>query len=73
MLRAGVSVSIVDVVTSRSANLYAELMARLGAADPALGAEPPGIYATTCRLVRSTVGHFKPCWRRFWRCRWWCF
>jgi hypothetical protein len=57
MLRAGVSVSIVDVVTSRTANLYAELMARLGAADPALGSEPPGTYATTCRLLLSSAGH----------------
>jgi hypothetical protein len=57
MLRAGVSVSIVDVVTNRHANLYAELLARLGATDPALGSEPPGIYATTCRLRLSSAGH----------------
>ena len=55
MLGAGVSVSIVDIVTDRNANLYAELMARLGA-DPALGADPPGIYAATCRLHLSPSG-----------------
>jgi hypothetical protein len=56
MLRAGVSVSVVDVDTDRHANLYAELMARLGSSDPTLGADPPGIYAATCRLCLSPSG-----------------
>jgi hypothetical protein len=56
MLRAGVSVSVVDVDTDRHANLYAELMGLLGASDPTLGAEPPGIYASTCRLDLSPAG-----------------
>lgn len=49
LLRAGVAVSIVDVVTERHFNLYAELLDFLGLSDPTLGAEPPGIYAASCR------------------------
>ena len=49
LLRAGVAVSILDVVTERHFNLYAELVDFLGLSDPTLGAEPPGIYAASCR------------------------
>jgi hypothetical protein len=52
LLREGVAVSLVDLVTVRHFNLYAELLAFLGQADPTLGAEPPGMYATSCRWVR---------------------
>jgi hypothetical protein len=51
MLRSGVSVSIVDVVTNRTANLYSELMMMLGHADPAVADGP--LYAATCRWTRS--------------------
>jgi hypothetical protein len=49
LLRAGVAVSIVDVVTDRHANLYAELLDFMGLTDPKLGAEPPATYAASCR------------------------
>lgn len=39
---------IVDIVTTRHANLYTELLARLGCTDPAL-TDPPMIYAATLR------------------------
>lgn len=51
LLRAGVAVTIVDVVTARHFNLYAELMAFIGQSDPTLGAEPPPLYAASCRWV----------------------
>ncbi len=51
MLRAGVSVSIVDVVTERNENLYAELLALLGRADPTFADDPPGVYAAACRWL----------------------
>ncbi len=51
LLRKGVAVSIVDVVTVRHANLYAEVMAFVGHPDPTLGAEPPATYAASCRWV----------------------
>ncbi len=51
LLRQGVAVSIVDVVTTRQFNLYAELLAFLGQTDPTLTGEPAAIYAASCRWV----------------------
>jgi uncharacterized protein DUF4058 len=45
----GVSVAIVDVVTVREANLYAELLAFLGQTDSSLAVPPTPIYAASCR------------------------
>lgn len=53
LLRKGVAVSIVDLVTARHFNLYAELLAFIGHSDPTLGAEPPNIYAVSCRWVEK--------------------
>jgi hypothetical protein len=53
LLQKGVAVSIVDVVTVRHFNLYAELMAFLGQADPTLGTDPAPVYAASCRWVRK--------------------
>ena len=50
MLREQVCVAIVDVVTSRAGNLYAELLDEIGLEDPALAPEPPPLYAVACRL-----------------------
>lgn len=47
LLRQGVCVTIVDVVTIRSANLYRELADRIGASTPT--SVPPALYAVTCR------------------------
>jgi len=49
LLSEGVSVSIVDIVSDRLANLYAELLAILGHADPRLATEPSPLYAVTLR------------------------
>jgi hypothetical protein len=49
LLQQGVSVSLVDLVTVRQANLYGELLGVLGHADPALGDSPPHLYAVTLR------------------------
>jgi hypothetical protein len=49
LLQQDVCVSIVDVVTVRQFNLYADLLALIGKSDPALGAEPPHLYAVTLR------------------------
>jgi hypothetical protein len=53
LLQNGVAVSIVDLVTTRQSNLYAELMAFIGQSDPTLGADPPSIYAASCRWVQG--------------------
>ncbi len=53
LLRQQVSVSIVDVVTVRPFNLYGELLDSMGQVDPSVPAEPPSVYAATCRLQRA--------------------
>jgi hypothetical protein len=50
LLQQGVALAIVDLVTSRQFNLYAELIDWIGQSDPALGAEPPAIYAVAMRF-----------------------
>jgi Protein of unknown function (DUF4058) len=49
LLRQSVAVVLVDVITSRSANLYAELLDWVDGRDPSLGEEPSAIYAAACR------------------------
>lgn len=53
LLQKGVSVSIVDVVTTRPFNLYLELMSVIGHADGTLGNPPPHLYAASCRWTRQ--------------------
>lgn len=49
LLRKGVAVSVVDLVTIRRFNLYAELMEFIGHPDPTMSPEDPPIYAASCR------------------------
>lgn len=49
LLQKGVCVSIVDLVTIRQFNLYADLLTLLGRSDPHLAPTPPDIYAVTLR------------------------
>lgn len=49
LLRQGVALVLVDVVTVRDFNLYAELLRLIGERDPALGKAPPATYAAACR------------------------
>lgn len=50
LLKHDVCVSIVDVVSTSYFNLYAEVLDFLESTDPALGEEPPPMYAATLRL-----------------------
>lgn len=50
LLKNNICVSIVDVVSTFDFNLYGELMNFLNGVDPALGSEPPSMYATTLRM-----------------------
>lgn len=49
LLQQDVCVSLVDLVTVRQSNLYAELLALFGRSDPKLGPTPPSLYAVTLR------------------------
>ncbi|MGL4554356.1 MAG: DUF4058 family protein [Gemmataceae bacterium] len=52
LIQKGVAVTLVDLVTVRSFNLYAELMTFLGRPDPTLGDDTPDLYGAGCRWVR---------------------
>jgi len=49
MLQQGVCVSLVDPVSVRHTNFYAELLNLLGRTDPSLATPPPHLYAVTLR------------------------
>jgi hypothetical protein len=51
LMRKGVAVSIIDLVTIRQFNLYAELMTFVGHPDPTMTADAPHLYAATCRWL----------------------
>jgi hypothetical protein len=53
LLQARVCVAIVDLVTTRSPNLYSDLIEFLGQVDPALAEGPPPLYAASCRWSRK--------------------
>ena len=57
LLQRGVSVCVVDLVTVRDFNLYADLLDLLGQGDPSLGTEQATLYAVSCRWrVRDGAG-----------------
>jgi uncharacterized protein DUF4058 len=62
LLQRGVSVAIVDLVTTRNFNLYGELLAFIGLDDPALGPKPPSVYAAACRCARRDDGSVLEAW-----------
>jgi len=64
LLRRGIAVSIVDVVTVRPVNLYTELMRFIGHTDPAMSGDPPELYAAACRLVERGESTALQTWSR---------
>jgi hypothetical protein len=64
LLRQQVSVTIVDVVTVREFNLYADLLTVFGERDSAVGAEPAGTYAVTSRGTRPRKKWVLESWYR---------
>lgn len=52
LLRERVSVVVIDIVTTRRSNLYAELLEMIGLSDPSLRPEPPPLYVTACRMTK---------------------
>ena len=52
LLREQVSVVIVDLVTTRTQNLYAGLLELIGLSDPEVSPQPPPLYTAACRLTR---------------------
>src|SRR5262245_43817791 len=64
LLQQQVSVMIVDVVTVREFNLYAELLAFLGQTDPTVSKPPTSIYAAACRYANSRKNWLLEGWHR---------
>ncbi len=60
LLRQGICVSIVDVVTVRHANLFTEILDFVGIRGKVMGDPPPSLYAVTCRWFnRQRKGIFQ--------------
>jgi hypothetical protein len=53
LLQERVSVTIVDLVTTRHFNMYQDLLELIGQTDPALGSEPSSLYAVACRGTKK--------------------
>jgi hypothetical protein len=49
LLQKNICVSVVDLVTIRQFNLYADLLELIGSVDPKLGPTPPHLYSFTIR------------------------
>lgn len=64
LLRQSVSVTLVDLVTARDANLYADLLDWVGERDPSLGDHPPGVYAVACRWRPRGASRWLEAWNR---------
>jgi len=62
LLRRGVSVALVDLVTSRDFNLYAELLELIGEHDLAAGNDQSSTYAVSCRWRPRGVNHWLEAW-----------
>jgi hypothetical protein len=52
LLRERVSVVIVDIVTTRTQNLYGELLELIGQSDPSLNPDPLPLSVAACRLTK---------------------
>lgn len=62
LLRRGVSVAIVDLVTEKDFSLYAELLELVGQRDATFEPDPPAIYAAACRWVERGRKHILETW-----------
>jgi hypothetical protein len=62
LLQDQVCVAIVDLVTTRTANLYGDLLELLGRTDPSLAEAPSSLYAVACRAARIGDAWFLETW-----------
>jgi hypothetical protein len=60
-----VCVVIVDLVTTRTANLYSDLIELLGVSDPSLPEEAPPLHAVACRWNRKEGVWLLETWSHF--------
>jgi Protein of unknown function (DUF4058) len=62
LLQNRVSVTIVDLVTTRDSNLYCDLLLLSNVTDPAPPDEPLPTYAASCRFARAGDGWLFEAW-----------
>lgn len=62
LLANRVAVTIVDLVTVRDFNLYADLLELLEQSDPSLGTALPSLYAVSCRGRAAERKHLLEAW-----------
>ncbi len=62
LLQNHVCVTIVDLVTTRNANLYCDLLDLFGQTDASLAETHPPLYAVTCRSKRRENAWFLETW-----------
>jgi Protein of unknown function (DUF4058) len=62
LLQNHVCVAIVDLVTTRTLNLYSDLLELLGQTNPYLADGPPPLYAVACRGARDADGWLLETW-----------
>jgi hypothetical protein len=62
LLQERVCVVVVDLVTTRTANLFCELLGLLDETGPSLPDEPSPLYAVTCRYNRKEARWLMEAW-----------
>jgi hypothetical protein len=62
LLRKGVCVAVVDVVTEKHFNLYWDLLESIDQVDPTFEPEPSAIYAASCRWIPRGHKHVLETW-----------
>ncbi|HBJ38272.1 MAG TPA: hypothetical protein DDZ51_26675, partial [Planctomycetaceae bacterium] len=62
LLRSGVCVVLVDIVTSKQVNLYSDLLSLIGERDPSLPNPPSSTYAVSCRWHPRGVDYWLEAW-----------
>lgn len=62
LLRRRVGVTIIDFITTHQANLYGELIASIGRADPTVGDQPASLYAASLRVRSTPRRHLLEAW-----------
>lgn len=62
LLRSGVCVVMVDIVTSKQFNLYSDLLSLIGERDPSLPDPPSSTYAVSCRWHPRGIDYWLETW-----------
>ena len=62
LLRQGVCVVLVDIVTTRQFNLYSDLLTMIGESDPSLSIPPTSTYAVSLRWHSRGADYWLEAW-----------